>query len=108
MHLRVQRLHAPVHDFRESGELGDLGDRQARRRDRARGAARRDQLETGRAQLTREFDDAGLVGNGEQRPPGVRPRHLAQEARPYSRSFLRRVPRLMPRIVAARLWLPSA
>jgi hypothetical protein len=42
---RVQRFHAAAEDLREAGDLVYLRDGQAGRAERARGAARRDQLE---------------------------------------------------------------
>jgi len=55
-------------------------------------------------QLARELNDAGLIGNTQQCAAYGR-KHLGvhYSLMPNSFSFLRKVPRLMPRIVAARL-----
>ena len=66
MDLRVQRLHPAVHHFGKAGELGDVVDRQAGRRDRLRGAAGGDELDAVAGQRVGELDQAGLVGNGQQ------------------------------------------
>ena len=66
---------------------------------RACGAAGRKQFDAARGQRAREFDEAGLVGNREQRAAGARDIAIGSVSRaPNSRSFLRSVPRLMPRI----------
>ena len=67
---RVQRLDAAVEHLREAGVLGDLGHRQAGAGEQLRGAAGREQLDAERRQLARELDDAGLVGDGNQRLHG--------------------------------------
>jgi hypothetical protein len=46
--------------------LGDLGDRQAGVGQQLGGAAGGQQLDAQRMQRAREFDDAGLVGDGDQ------------------------------------------
>ena len=64
-----------------------------------------------RAQLVRELEQpvpcsetltAGRAGSAGFHRSGCSLRPM-----PYSRSFLRSVPRLMPRMSAARLWLPA-
>ena len=64
---RVQRLDAAVEHLRKAGVLGDLGDGEAGAGEQLRGAAGREQLDAERCQLARELDDAGLVGDGDQR-----------------------------------------
>ncbi|ABA48884.1 hypothetical protein BURPS1710b_3404 [Burkholderia pseudomallei 1710b] len=116
VHLRVQRLHAPIEHFREAGVVGHFGDGQARVGEQFRGAARRQQLDAERGQRFREVDDAGLVGNGNERLLDHDGTTNSQEngdgAAAYSRpcccSFLRSVLRLMPRYSAASDWLPPA
>ena len=65
--LRVQRLDAAVEHLGKAGVLGDLGDREAGVGEQLGRAAGRQQLDAERRQLARELDDAGLVGNGDQR-----------------------------------------
>ena len=66
--LRMQGLDPAVHDFREAGDVGDVAHRQAGVAQRARGAAGGKQLDAMRGERARQFDQAGLVGNGQQRP----------------------------------------
>ena len=108
--LRVQRLDAAVHDLGEAGVLRDFLDGEAGLGEQFRGAARGEERDAAAREFAGQLDDAGLVGYREQRAAdldGHRDGPRGQDARPSSRSFLRNVPRLMPRIVAARLWLPS-
>ena len=65
MHLRVQGLDPAVHHFGKAGELGDIADRQARLGDRLGGAAGGDELDAAGRERAGEFDEAGLVGNGQ-------------------------------------------
>ena len=65
---RVQRLDAAVHDFGEAGDVADVAHRQARLAQRLRGAAGGQQFDALRGQRAGEVDQAGLVGNGKQRP----------------------------------------
>ena len=78
--LRVQRLHAAVEHLGKAGVLGHLGDRQAGVGQQLGGAAGGQQLDAERVQRAREFDDAGLVGDGDQCVHGyrgaTRARHL--------------------------------
>ena len=60
---RVQRLDAAVHHLRKAGERGNADDVEPRRRQRARGAAGRDDFEAPGGEASREFCNAGLVGN---------------------------------------------
>ncbi len=66
--LRVQRLHAAVHDLREARQVGDRAHAQPRIGQLPRGPASRNQLDTEFCQSARELDDPGLVGYGKQRP----------------------------------------
>ena len=66
MHLRVQRLDPAVHHFGKAGEVRDVLDLKPGRRDRLRGAAGGDQLDAVACQRAGEFDQSGLVGNGQQ------------------------------------------
>src|SRR5690606_22706988 len=68
---RVERLHPAVEDLRRAGEVGDVGDLQARLADRRRGPAGRKQLDAEVAQAAREVDQAGLVGHRDERPADV-------------------------------------
>ena len=67
---RVQRLDPAVEHLRKAGVRGDLGHLEAGVREQPRGAAGREQLRAERGQLARELDDAGLVGNRDQRVHG--------------------------------------
>ncbi len=77
-------------------------------REQFRRAAGGQQVDAALLELTGKFDDARLVGNAEQSASYGREQGGAYSYSPMpnSLSFLRKVPRLMPRIVAARLWLP--
>ena len=66
MHLGMQRLDPAVHHFGKAGQLGDVLDLQPGRRDRLRGAAGGDELDAMAGQRLGKFDQAGLVGNGQQ------------------------------------------
>ena len=66
----MQRLHAPVHHFREVGQVGDILHRQACPSDRRAGAARGDQLNTMLGEQLGGLDQAGLVGDRDQRALG--------------------------------------
>ena len=66
MHLGMQRLDPAVHHLGKTGELRDVLDRQPGRRDRLRGAAGGDELDAMAGQRLGKFDQAGLVGNGQQ------------------------------------------
>jgi hypothetical protein len=68
MHQRMQRLDPAIHHFRKAGELGDIPDRQAGLADRLGGAAGGEQLDVAGGQCLGQVDQAGLVGNGQQRP----------------------------------------
>ena len=65
--LRMQRLHAAIEHLGETGVVGDFGDVESRVDERTRGAAGRQQPHAGLTQTARKFDEAGLVGNGQQR-----------------------------------------
>src|SRR5262249_5057881 len=65
---RVEGLDAAVQHLGEAGQLGDLADPEAGPAQGPGGAARRDQLDAERGQAPAQLDDAGLVGDGEQRP----------------------------------------
>ena len=69
MDLRVERLHPPVQDLGEAGDVGDVADREPGLGEGARGAAGRDELDAELGERAGEVDEAGLVGNGDQRPP---------------------------------------
>ena len=103
VNLRMQRLDPAAHDLRKAGVLGHFFDDDAVIRQQLGGAAGRQQLDAAFAQFAGEFNDAGLVGNAEQRTADGREQWRAYSLRPNSLSFLRKVPRLMPRMVAARL-----
>ena len=103
MNLRMQRFHSAAHDLGESGVLGDFFDRNAVAHQEFGSAARGQQFDAALFQFTREFDDPCLIGNAEQRAANGREQCLIYSLIPNSLSFLRKVPRLMPRIVAARL-----
>ena len=64
--LRVQGLDAAVEHLGKAGVVGDLGDGQTRVGEQPGGAAGREQLDAELGQFTREFENAGLVGDREQ------------------------------------------
>ena len=66
MHLGVQRLDAAVQHLGELRDLGHLGDGQALVGEQLGGAAGGQELDAQRVQGLRKFDDAGLVGDGEE------------------------------------------
>ena len=67
VHLGVQGFHAAVHHFRKAGEIGDVDDLQAGVGQRFACAAGGDELDAAFRQRACEVDQAGLVGNGNQR-----------------------------------------
>ena len=67
--LRMQRLDAAVHHFGKAGDVADVDDRQARIGQRLGGAAGRHQLEAARDQALPERNQAGFVGNTQNRTP---------------------------------------
>ncbi len=66
MDLRMQGFYPTVHHLGKSGQLGYVPDLQSCRRERLRGAAGRDQLNTVGGQGAGEFDQSGFIGNGQQ------------------------------------------
>ena len=119
--LRMQRLDAPVHDLGEAGvarrpraPATPLCGQQPRRAaggedlDVARASARASSI---RPVLSETDSSARRTGRGMASPrrPAARPpaRRPQEPPSPNCFSFLRSVPRLMPRMPAARLWLPS-
>ena len=64
--LRVQRLDAAVEHLGKAGVVGDLGDWQAAVGEQLRGAAGGQKPDAQRVQAAGEFENAGLVGNGNQ------------------------------------------
>ncbi len=69
---RVQRLHPPVEDLGRAGEVAHLAHRNPRLAERARRAARRQDLESGAGEPAREVDHARLVRDRDQRPRNLR------------------------------------
>ena len=65
----MERLDPTVEHLGEAGHGGHVGDRQSGLAQRPCRAAGRDQLEALGDQPSRELDQAGLVGDREQRPP---------------------------------------
>jgi hypothetical protein len=65
MHPRVQRLDPAVHHFGKTGQFRDVLHRQAGSGDRLRGAAGGNELDAVAGQRPGEFDQPGLVGNGQ-------------------------------------------
>ena len=64
---RVERLQAPVHHLREAREVLDLARLDAGAGELTRGPAGRDDLDAELLQAACEADDAGLVGDRQQR-----------------------------------------
>ncbi len=69
MHPRVQSLDPPVHHLRKAGDLRHVDDREAGGVQRRGGPPGRKKIDAKRLQGAREIQKAGLVGNGEERPP---------------------------------------
>ncbi len=67
VHIGVQRLDATVHDLREAGDLGHIDDRQAGSGDRLVRATGRQELHAHGVERPRQFHDAALVGDGQER-----------------------------------------
>ena len=68
VHPRVQSLDPSVHHLREAGDLRHVDDREAGGVQRRRGAAGREEVDAKRLEGVRQIQEAGLVGNGEERP----------------------------------------
>ena len=66
VHLRMQRLHAPVEHLRKARHVADVEHREAGVAQRARGPAGGDELPPERGQPAGEVDESGLVGDGEE------------------------------------------
>ena len=66
MHVGMQCLDPPIHHFRKACEIGDVADFQSGIGDGLGGAAGGDQFDALVGECTGEFDQAGLVGNGEK------------------------------------------
>src|SRR5687767_5233948 len=99
MDLRMQRLHAPVHDLGKARMRGDLLDADPVLLQQGRRPSGGQDLDLSSRKRPREVDDAFLVGDADER--ATQGDHWALS--PYTRSFLRSVPRVMPRMSAARL-----
>ena len=69
MNLRVERFDPAIHHFRETRVLRDFATRQAGFLQRSMGVSRRQDFHTVLDERLREIDDAGFVGNAQQRPP---------------------------------------
>ena len=67
VHPRVQRLDPAVEALRESGEVSDLGHRDAGLGDARGRAAGGDKGDTGRVEAAGELDEPGLVVDADQR-----------------------------------------
>ena len=66
MHLRVQRLDAPVHHLRETGVVGDLDHGDTGIGEQPRRPAGGQDLDAERTQPLCEFSNAAFVGNADQ------------------------------------------
>jgi hypothetical protein len=104
MHLRVKRLDAAVEHFRETGVIADFGHGQPGFAQHFRGAAGGQQIDALDGEAPGKFEDAPLVGDGNQR---LLDGH-GDCSSWCSVSFLRSVLRLMPSISAASVWLVPA
>ncbi len=77
VNLRMQRLHPAVHQFRKPGVVSHFARGDAGFRQRAMRIAGRKDLDAVRDERGREFDDARLVGNADERPPNRTPLRLS-------------------------------
>ncbi len=77
----MQRLDASIHDLGETGEFRHLAHGDARVGQLPRRAARGQQLHAARGQLAREFEQPGLVRDGNE---GTADRQIHVVARPCS------------------------
>ncbi len=68
VNARMQGLHPAVHDLGEAGDIGDVGRRDSRLLERARGAARGENLHPPRGKRAGALGQPGLVGDGKQSP----------------------------------------
>ncbi len=75
MDFRMQRLYAPIHHLRHTGDLGDVGDVEAGVAQRLGGAPGRDEGNALRGEPTGEVDEPRLVADRKERagnlPHGV-------------------------------------
>ena len=116
VHARMQRLEAAVHQLGKAGVVRHFAHRQAGIEQQPRGAAGGQQLDAAPMQPGGKLPPVRACPRPTAAPAGWPPtseaaipgRAAFTRDRPSSRSFLRSVPRLMPRITAARLWLPAA
>ena len=69
MHERMQCLYAAIEHFRKAGQIADVFDRKSRRAQCRRGAAGGNEFYAKVGQPLCEFDQSGLVGHAQQRPP---------------------------------------
>ena len=67
VHLRMQGLDAAVEHFRKTRVIRDFGHREPGVLQQPGGAAGRDQADAQAREPARKIDDAGLVGNAEER-----------------------------------------
>ena len=67
MNVGMQRFDPPVHDFRETGDGGNIGDGDARRSQCAGAAAGRDNLVARAGERVTEIGEAVLVGDANER-----------------------------------------
>ena len=66
MHGRMQRLDAAVHHFGKAGEIGDVEHGKPGVAQRLARAAGRDELDAVAGERAGEFDEPGLVGDGDE------------------------------------------
>ncbi len=72
VHQWMQGLDPAIHHFREAGDLGHIAHCQPGIAQRFGGAAGGKQFYIAGGERARQFDQAGLVGNGQQRPANGR------------------------------------
>ena len=101
--LRMQSFHPAAHDLGKARVFGDFFDGDAVAHQQLGGAAGGQELDAAFFQFARELDDPSFIGNAEQCAAYGREQCFLYSLIPNSLSFLRKVPRLMPRMVAARL-----
>ena len=109
MYFRMQRLDPAIHHLRETGVVRHFNDRNTFPGQQRGRAAGRQYFDAARVQCLRKFGNTVLIRDADQGPLDRGRASCIHQgvSRLYCLSFLRSVPRLMPSISAAWVWLPS-